>query len=149
MERAGPKPRNSRQAPQRALGHQPNAAATPASARSRSSSGLAPLTPHGPQHGAAVADDHRAVGGDRRELDELADRAEEGAALVLDGRQLVAVAVPDGGPDGLRLRDLRAQRRSPVHAGERLQQAALVDDGDGDVEAEASIACSWAAAMSV
>ena len=82
-----------------------------------------------------MADDDRAVGGDQRHPHELADGPEERAALVLHGGELVAVAVPDGGPDRLRLGDLGAQRRRAVHAGEPLQQTALVDDGDGDVEA--------------
>src|SRR5215472_317321 len=92
--------------------------------------------PHRAEDRARPADQHRAGARDQRHAHHAIDLREEGRPAVVEQVQRVAVAVPDRGPDRLRLRDLRRQRRRPVHAGKRLQVAALVDDRHRDPDPE-------------
>ena len=85
----------------------------------------------GADHAPVAGADHDRPGpGDERQPRHLTHGGHERGALLRHLAQRMPIAVPDRGALGLGLGDLSAERRCPVHAVQRLDQAALIHDGD-------------------
>ena len=109
--------------------------ARPASAHARSCSGCcAAHADRAEHHAVPVTDDERARTRDQRQPGHAAHRVHEPGSLGVLGGDHMAVAVPHRSALGLGLGDLSAEREGAVHAVQRDEQPALIDDSDRDAQ---------------